>query len=400
MTASASFWFRCDAFLLTIDSMSAESTPEGTGPKLKLRPPGARGTPPPDRPNPAPAAKEASPEEAEKPRERPRLSVSPEGSDQSVPSTPDAPQAETPTGADSTPPVRVKLRARLPMAEEPAAAPASELAGTPPPAENPGAEGPRSIAREEPRKSVAPFEPAVPAETAESSTDDVAKIGLSKLKLKAKEETGPSTSQTEPAGEHFPPPPAAQPAAPYSARKRPRSSRSVMRIAIAGGGLLIIAVACFLAYVEFFPSVPPPLPPLPKPSVVKRTIVAPKPAARPQPPPAAQAETVAPTAGSPKAAATNVSASTPAAAPAPKAAAPVPPPPPPKPSPEFSAFVDQLNISGLHVGSPTRAIINGVTYKDGDVINHDLGVVFVGVDPKTQMLVFKDRTGAVLRRAF
>ncbi len=54
----------------------------------------------------------------------------------------------------------------------------------------------------------------------------------------------------------------------------------------------------------------------------------------------------------------------------------------------------------MFVGPPARAFLNGVTYQQGDVINQDLGVVFVGVDPVTQQLIFKDRTGAIIRRDF
>jgi hypothetical protein len=70
------------------------------------------------------------------------------------------------------------------------------------------------------------------------------------------------------------------------------------------------------------------------------------------------------------------------------------------PSPRFRTLIDRLKIAGVRVGPPARLFIGGVTYQEGDMIDDTLGVVFVGVDAKTNELLFKDNTGAVVRRPF
>jgi hypothetical protein len=176
-----------------------------------------------------------------------------------------------------------------------------------------------------------------------------------------------------------------------------------LRLALAACGVLVIAVAAFVAYRKFF-AAPPPPPPPPKPAVT----------ARPAPSPAAQKTPATPTvAGAP------VKSVAPPAAPTPKAPGvsttsaakasgapavaevrPTPPAPPakPKPSLQFRAFVDRLKIGGVRMGPPARIFIGGITYQQGAVIDQDLGVVFVGVDPQTEELLFKDGSGVVVRR--
>ena len=77
----------------------------------------------------------------------------------------------------------------------------------------------------------------------------------------------------------------------------------------------------------------------------------------------------------------------------------LPPPPPPDPSFEFRTFVDHLK-GVVRYGPPTRLIINGLTFRPGDVVDPKLGVVFVGLDPETKELIFQDYTGATARRLF
>jgi hypothetical protein len=85
-------------------------------------------------------------------------------------------------------------------------------------------------------------------------------------------------------------------------------------------------------------------------------------------------------------------AATPASASSPSAGVP--------PSQSFRAFVDRLKIGGVRVGPPARLFLGGVTYKPGDVIDEGLGIVFVSVDVTAQEIVFKDGTGAVVRRRY
>ncbi len=89
-------------------------------------------------------------------------------------------------------------------------------------------------------------------------------------------------------------------------------------------------------------------------------------------------------------------AATAATAPAVKAA----PPPPPAPSPRFRAMIDRLKISGFRAGPPARLFVGGVTYQPGDTIDEGLGIVFTGFDAKAGDLIFKDGTGAEIRRHF
>jgi hypothetical protein len=70
------------------------------------------------------------------------------------------------------------------------------------------------------------------------------------------------------------------------------------------------------------------------------------------------------------------------------------------PSQQFRAFVDKLKIVGFRVGPPARLFVEGVTLRSGDVMDSGLGVVFVGVDTATSELIFKDPTGALVRRHF
>jgi hypothetical protein len=66
----------------------------------------------------------------------------------------------------------------------------------------------------------------------------------------------------------------------------------------------------------------------------------------------------------------------------------------------FRAFVDRLKVGGFRVGPPPRLFVDGVTIRPGDLIDGELGVVFVGIDSATDELIFKDTTGAVVRRHF
>ncbi|HUJ45040.1 MAG TPA: hypothetical protein VLW52_15715 [Opitutaceae bacterium] len=71
-----------------------------------------------------------------------------------------------------------------------------------------------------------------------------------------------------------------------------------------------------------------------------------------------------------------------------------------QPNQRFRVFVDRLKIGGIRVGPPARLFLGGVTYKPGDVIDEGLGIVFVSVDVSTQEILFKDGTGAVVRRRY
>ncbi len=84
----------------------------------------------------------------------------------------------------------------------------------------------------------------------------------------------------------------------------------------------------------------------------------------------------------------------------PAAPTPVNPPPPPEPSPQFRAFVDHLKVNGVRTGPPARLFVDGLAWHPGDLIDGSPGVVFVGIDPATNEIIFKDDTGAIVRRRF
>jgi hypothetical protein len=66
----------------------------------------------------------------------------------------------------------------------------------------------------------------------------------------------------------------------------------------------------------------------------------------------------------------------------------------------FVAFVESVRISGVFEGAPARALINGRTVRAGGVVDAPLGVVFVGVDVGARQVVFRDATGAFVRKPY
>jgi hypothetical protein len=88
--------------------------------------------------------------------------------------------------------------------------------------------------------------------------------------------------------------------------------------------------------------------------------------------------------------------------PAPEAALTPPPapvkPPPPPPSLAFKAWVANLKIRGVRGGDAQRVFIEKTSYVPGDVVNLQLGIMFVGYDEGTRMLTFQDKTGATFER--
>lgn len=393
----------------------APETPAASdeGPRLSIPPMGGRKTTPAVPAPPAPAARDPG-----QPHQKLRMSITPFAAAKSTPSGPAASEDAQTSAAENGgthPPERVKLRTKVSLQPPPSAEAAGEGAAI-------------GRASAEARTSATPFEPhqsappvpvkpptvppvpvtppttppvpgagePVPASPAAAEPDaGAAEGGSGKLRLKPKDPTTPALPETDEAEEA----PEAPPRAPVVAKKPPASSRSVVRLVIGVGGALVLGLAGFLAYLEFF-SAPPPLPPPPPRRPVARKVSAPpKVAATPAKPPPAPAVAKPATAKT----ATKAGVAKPAVASAPAVAKPVVPagpPPPPKPSQEFRQYVEQLRITGLRTGPPARMFVGGVTYQDGDVINQDLGVVFVGVDPKTQLLIFKDRTGAIVRRPF
>ena len=66
----------------------------------------------------------------------------------------------------------------------------------------------------------------------------------------------------------------------------------------------------------------------------------------------------------------------------------------------FRAFVAAARINGVFHGNPPRALINGRTIRAGEAVDNVLGIVFDGVDAETNIITFKDRTGATIMRRY
>lgn len=67
---------------------------------------------------------------------------------------------------------------------------------------------------------------------------------------------------------------------------------------------------------------------------------------------------------------------------------------------EFQRWVAELRVSGVFQGQPARALIDGRRVSAGETVNPALRVVFAGVDVPAKMLVFRDASGAVVKRKY
>ncbi len=115
--------------------------------------------------------------------------------------------------------------------------------------------------------------------------------------------------------------------------------------------------------------------------------------------PGTGAAAAAPAAAVP-AATTAVTAPAPSATPAAVSLPPIAAPEPAGPSAQFRAFVDHLKINGVRTGPPARLFVDGVACRPGDALDRELGVIFVGVDSDSNEILFKDATGAIVRRRY
>ncbi|MFI5356812.1 MAG: hypothetical protein ACHQ4G_05710 [Opitutales bacterium] len=66
----------------------------------------------------------------------------------------------------------------------------------------------------------------------------------------------------------------------------------------------------------------------------------------------------------------------------------------------FRDFVAVAQINGVFQGNPARALINGRTFQEGDMVSPSLGIVFDHVEPGAKLIVFRDRTGATVERKY
>ena len=63
-------------------------------------------------------------------------------------------------------------------------------------------------------------------------------------------------------------------------------------------------------------------------------------------------------------------------------------------------WVSEARISGVREGDSPRAFINGILVRKGDMIEPQLGIVFDGVDPVRNLLIFRDDTGAIVGKKY
>lgn len=66
----------------------------------------------------------------------------------------------------------------------------------------------------------------------------------------------------------------------------------------------------------------------------------------------------------------------------------------------FRAWVANARINGVFQGDPPRALINGRTFRSGQIVDPSLGIVFDGLQADGKSIVFRDGTGATVTRRF
>ena len=69
-------------------------------------------------------------------------------------------------------------------------------------------------------------------------------------------------------------------------------------------------------------------------------------------------------------------------------------------TPAFRTFVANAKITGVIGGTPAKIILNGRLARSGDMIDPGLGISFESIDAEKKLLVFKDKSGAVVTRKF
>lgn len=70
------------------------------------------------------------------------------------------------------------------------------------------------------------------------------------------------------------------------------------------------------------------------------------------------------------------------------------------PSAEFQKWVTEARISGVLQGAQPRALINGRTVRQGDVVDATLGIYFEDVNVEEKYVVFRDQEGALVGKKY
>jgi hypothetical protein len=69
-------------------------------------------------------------------------------------------------------------------------------------------------------------------------------------------------------------------------------------------------------------------------------------------------------------------------------------------TPAFRAFVANAKITGVIGGAPAKIILNGRLARSGDLVDSALGVTFDSIDAERKLLVFKEKSGAIVTRKY
>lgn len=71
--------------------------------------------------------------------------------------------------------------------------------------------------------------------------------------------------------------------------------------------------------------------------------------------------------------------------------------PEPGAHPDVIRWVEEARVSGVTVGNPPRALINGRLARGGALVDPQHGIVFLGLDAERRVLVFRSSAGDVVR---
>jgi len=66
----------------------------------------------------------------------------------------------------------------------------------------------------------------------------------------------------------------------------------------------------------------------------------------------------------------------------------------------FFYWIVNQNITGVFQSAPHRIMLNGQRVYEGDEINRTLGITFDHLDPARKVIVFRDKTGALVTRSY
>jgi hypothetical protein len=72
----------------------------------------------------------------------------------------------------------------------------------------------------------------------------------------------------------------------------------------------------------------------------------------------------------------------------------------PAASADFRTFVASASIGGVFQGTPSRALVNGVIVREGQVVSNTLGIAFDRIDSEKKIIYFKDATGAEVSKSY